>query len=316
MWLCAVSCDLCTNNLTNQFMAKSFVLQLAALTTLFVSLPAFVTLVFSIINLQFPDAADSYWQIESAEASIRYAIAVLVIFLPTYLVLTRKVNKSRRSEGELYHTLTKWVIYLALLVAGMIMLGDLAVVVYTFLNGEITIRFILKALALLIIVGGPSYYYLMDTRDYWKSREKESVTIGVAVLGAVAAFVVIGYMQIDSPTIAREVRLDQQQITDLQDIQWRIEAYYQETNSFPARVEMVYDNFPAPTAPEGWDSYEYRTTGPDTYVLCATFAQATPAGERSLAKPVGYNDEVYLQNHNWEHSDGYYCFDRKVMPNL
>ncbi len=116
-------------------MAKSFVLQLAALATLFVSLPAFITLLFSIINLQFPDAIDAYWQIESAESTVRYTIAILVIFFPAYLVLTRLVNTARRSEGELYYTLTKWLIYLALLVAGLIILGDLAVVVYTFLNG-------------------------------------------------------------------------------------------------------------------------------------------------------------------------------------
>src|SRR5690606_23353244 len=125
-------------------MAKSFVLQLASLATLFVSLPAFITLIFSIINLQFPDAADNYWQVDGYQSAIRYSIAVLVIFFPAYLFLTRKVNVSRRSEGELYHTLTRWLIYLALLVAGLIMLGDLAVVVYTFLNGEITTRFILK----------------------------------------------------------------------------------------------------------------------------------------------------------------------------
>lgn len=295
-------------------MAKSFVLQLAALATLFVSLPAFITLVFSIINLLFPDAADSYWQVENAQSSIRYSIAVLVIFFPAYLVLTRRVNESRRNEGELYHTLTKWLIYLALLVAGMIMLGDLAVVVYTFLNGEITVRFILKALALLTIIGAASYYYFLDTKDFWEKREKQSITIGGIALAVVAVFVVLGYVQIDSPGVAREVRIDQQQISDLQDMQWRIEAYHQETDSFPARIEMVYQDFPVPQAPEGRQPYEYRTTGADTYVLCATFAHATPASERSIAKPVSYGNDIYLQNHNWEHGAGEKCFDRRIIP--
>ena len=295
-------------------MAKSFVMQLAALATLFVSLPAFITLLFSIINLQFPDAADNYWQVESAESSIRYSIAVLVIFFPAYLVLTRRVNQARRTEGELYHTLTKWVIYLALLVAGMIMLGDLAVVVYTFLNGEITTRFILKALVLLAVIGAASYYYALDARNFWQKQERESIMIGGATLAVVLLFVVFGYMKIDAPSVAREVRIDQEQVSDLMDIQWRVEAHYQETNSFPANIEMLYQDFPAPVAPEGRAGYELNITGSDTYELCATFAHATPATERSIAKPFGASEEVYLQNQNWEHGSGEECFERKIIP--
>jgi len=295
-------------------MAKSFVMQLAALATLFVSLPAFITLLFAIINLQFPDAVDNYWEVESAESAIRYTIAVLVIFFPAYLVLTRKVNQARRTEGELYHTLTKWLIYLALLVAGMVMLGNLAVAVYTFLNGEITIRFILKSVALLAVIGAASYYYTLDAQNYWQNKEKKSVRIGLAVLGVVAAFVVFGFLNIDAPSVAREVRIDQEQIYDLQDIQWRVEAFYQETASFPASIEMLYQDVPAPVVAEGRAAYELRTTGPDTYVLCATFANATPSSDRNITKPLGVGDDVYLQNQNWEHGAGEKCFERKIIP--
>lgn len=295
-------------------MAKSFVLQLASLVTLFVSLPAFITLLFSVINLQFPDATDSYWQVDSYQSSIRYSIAILVIFFPAYLALTRKVNKARRSEGELYHTLTKWLVYLALLIAGLIILGDLAMVVYTFLNGEITIRFILKALALLVVIGGASYYYALDARNHWQNKEKESVMIGGATLALVLLCAGYGYSLIDSPSVAREVRLDEQQLSDLQDMQWRIEAYYQETASFPGDYEMLYTDFPVPVAPEGRESYEYKITGSDTYKLCATFAAATPESERSIAKPSVTNGDVYLQNQNWEHGVGRKCFERKIIP--
>lgn len=294
-------------------MAKSFVLQLAALATLFVSLPSLITLIFSIINLQFPDAADSFREVEFAESSIRYAIAILVIFFPAYLLLTRKVNQSRREEGEMYHTLTRWLIYLALLVAGMVMLGNLAVAVYTFLSGEITIRFLLKSAALLIVIGVASYYYTLDAQNYWQDKEKKSVQIGFAVLAIVAAFVVYGFMNIDTPSVAREVRIDQEQIYDLQDIQWRVEAFYQDSSSFPANIEMLYQDMQAPEASEGRTSYEFRATGPDTYVLCATFAQPTPSSERSMTKPIGFED-VYLQNQNWEHGAGEKCFERKIIP--
>lgn len=289
-------------------------MQLASLVTLFVSIPAFVTLMFSIINLQFPDAAEAYWEMASAESSVRYSIAVLVIFFPAYLYLTRKVNEARRGEGELYHTLTKWVIYIGLLIAGIVILSDLAVVVYTFLNGEITMRFILKALALLAVMSGVVYYYAMDAKDYWQKREKESITIGVSILVVVLGIVVYGYSMIDAPSVARAVRLDQQQITDLQDMQWRIESYHQTTSSFPADMEMLYEDFPVPVAPDGRADYKYKITGSDTYQLCATFSEATPASERNATKPIGGSEGVYLQNQNWEHGTGEKCFERRIIP--
>lgn len=294
-------------------MAKSFVLQLASLVTLFVSIPAFITLLFGIINLQFPDAADSYWQIESAHNSIRYAIAVLVIFFPAYLIITRMVNKARRNEGALYHTLTRWLIYLALLVAGIVMLADLAVVVYTFLGGDITTRFILKALALLAVIGAAFYYYALDAKDHWQKREKESIRVGAAALIVVAAAVVYGAFQIEAPSEVREIRIDQQQINDLQDMQWRIEAHYQDTDSFPASLEMVYQGFPVPQAPEGRESYSYRVTGADTYELCATFAHPTPESDRAGYRPTSTGD-FYYQNQNWEHGEGQKCFERRIVP--
>lgn len=289
-------------------MAKSFVLQLASLVTLFVSLPALITLLFGIINLKFPDAADTYWQATSSEDSARYAIAVLAIFFPAYLIITRIVNKARRNEGELYHTLTKWLVYLALLVGGMTMLVDLAVVVYTFLGGEITIRFILKSVSLLVVIAAAFAYYAYDAKGYWQKREKASISIALGALALVIAAAAYGVSVINSPTEARAIKLDQQQVSDLQDIQWRVEDFYRMNDSFPANLETLYGGLTSPTAPEGRTAYEYRVTGSDTYVLCATFAKETPVGERNM---ITGPDMKYQ---NWDHTEGEYCFERKITP--
>ena len=95
---------------------KQFALQIAALITLYVSISAFLILLFGLINLTYPDAAEDYWQIQSSQSGIRYAIAALIVFFPAYLVLTRVVNQARRHASNLYHTLTKWFVYLSILV--------------------------------------------------------------------------------------------------------------------------------------------------------------------------------------------------------
>lgn len=290
---------------------KNVALQVGALITLFASVVSFLILVFGIINIIFPDAAANYYEYESAQSSIRYAIAMLVVFFPAFIFLTRIVNKARRSESTFYHSITRWLIYFTLLIGGIVLLGDLVTVILTFLNGEITTRFVLKAAAILIVIGSALYYYWHDAKGFWKDKEKQSIGIGVVVSLIVVSGVIYGYMSIDSPSIVREAKIDQQQITDLQDMQWRIEASFAQTETLPETVDELYTDTTMPSAPEDRGDYRYLVTGDESYELCATFAEATPQNERMMAKPMsepGYN----ASNYNWEHSTGEKCFERIV----
>jgi uncharacterized membrane protein len=155
--------------------AKHFVLQLGSLISLYLSLSFFLVLAFGCINLLFPDTLDSIWEVEQAGSSIRLVFAIVSVFFPTYIILTRLVNKNRReSEDSSYLGLTKWLIYLSLLVSGLVLLGDLVAVIMGFLEGELTFRFILKALAVFVVIGGAFYYYIQDAKGYWLDRDKQS----------------------------------------------------------------------------------------------------------------------------------------------
>ena len=121
--------------------AKHFVLQLGSLVSLYLSLTFLLVLLFGAINIIFPDAADYVWEVESAQSQIRIGIAMVIVFFPTYLLITRIVNQARRKEQNgAYLGLTKWLIYLSLLVGGLVLLIDLVVVIMTFLEGEISER--------------------------------------------------------------------------------------------------------------------------------------------------------------------------------
>ncbi len=133
--------------------AKNFALQLGALIALYVSIGALIMLLFSTINVIYPDLERYPWEVDSASSTIRGAIAALIVFFPAYLVLTRIVNKIRRAEDAAYSAFTKWLLYLSLLIGGGVLLGDLVTVINNFLNGELTLRFILKALSVFVVVG-------------------------------------------------------------------------------------------------------------------------------------------------------------------
>lgn len=286
--------------------AKHFVLQLGSLISLYLSLSFLLVLLFGLINILFPDTAENYWQIENAQSMIRIGIAMVVVFFPTYLLLTRTVNKLRRKEKQgKYLVLTKWLIYLSLLVGGLVLLIDLVVVIMTFLEGEISERFILKALAVLVVIGCAFFYYLRDAKGYWLKNEAQSLLFAGATAVIVLASVITGGLNIDTPVEVREQKIDNQVIQDLQDMQWRIEDYYRTNDTLPENLQELYGAFDAPTAPENRSDYKYETVDATKYKFCGEFAHDSSRND-SIARPV------MEKNYNWDYKAGEWCFEREV----
>lgn len=292
--------------------AKNFALQLGSLLSLYVSLGALLALLFAIITLAFPDAADSYWVVENASETIRFSIAMLIVFFPTYIVLTRLVNTIRRKEHGTYLTLTKWLIYLSLLLGGSILLGDLVAVIYEFLNGDLTVRFLLKALSMLIVIGSAFAYYLLDARGYWQTHESKSIQYGAGATVVVVAFLIVGFFYTETPSQVREMKIDDQQLTDLQDMQWRIEEFYRVEEQLPENVSDFYSGIEPPEASEERAPYQYNRLSDTSFELCAEFKyESTKNTSLSIARPI-FEPGAIKNPNNWDHGTGEWCFERTV----
>lgn len=289
---------------------QHFALQLGSLISLYLSVSFLLVLLFGLINLKFPDPAEGYYMIESASNSVRLGIAMVLVFVPTYLILTRLVNKLRRSEvSEQYLTLTRWLIYLSLVVGIGALLIDLVIVIMTFLNGEITERFIYKAAAVLAVIGAAVHYYILDARGYWIKEESKSVLFGIGA--AAVAFVVIAYglSYIETPAAVRAMKLDQTQLTDLQNIQYKIEEYLTLEQKLPETLSIAYGEFDAPIAPADRSAYTYVVTDAG-FELCAEFSKDSIAD--SFGTPF-MDEKANIQNgNNWQYKAGIYCFTRIV----
>jgi len=300
--------------------AKHFVLQLGSLITLYLSIAFLLVLLFNVINLIYPDAIENYWQIESYGSSVRLGIAMLVVFFPTYLILTRKVNQIRRHESKQenlssnYLGFTKWLIYLSLLVGGGVILGDLVAVILGFLNGELTTRFILKASLLFIVVGSAFYYYLLDAKGYWLKEEKKSITFGVVMAVFVLISIIVGSFHIETPATVREMKLDEKQVMDLQNIQNRIENHLRNTENLPATVEELFVGVAVPKTELNREDYVYEITE-NGFKLCAEFLHSSRENSmiNRFSYPVYVDEMLLIKNAgNWEHEAGWYCFERVV----
>lgn len=294
--------------------AKNFALQLGSLITLYVSISALIMLLFGVITVQYPDPANGVWEYESAASGIRFGIAILIVFFPAYILLTRAVNTIRRTEHGAYLTLTKWLIYLSLVVGGGVLLGDLVALVNSYLNGELTIRFALKALTMFFVVGSAFMYYLFDARGYWQTHEKHSIQYGAGIALLVVIALVLGFKNTATPTEIREQKLDTAQINDLANMQTHIEEYYRLTSTVPATVEDAYKGLAVPVAPEGRAPYTYARTSDTSFELCATFYTESSAAEKAqYAQQMYYDTSVAALPYTWEHAKGEWCFERVIQ---
>ncbi len=293
----------------NKNTPKHFVIQFGAIIALYASVTALIMLLYAIINLQFPDASYNY-EGESARSTIRGAMAILIVFFPTYLVLTRFSNQNRRleSNGE-YLGITRWLVYFTLLIAVGVMLADLVTLINYFLNGEITTRFLYKVFALLFVVGGVFHYYFLDVRGYFMNRIDSSMYFAFGAIALVVASLGYGYQYIETPSEVREARLDQVQVGDLQSMQSYIENYYLMNQTLPDTLEIAYGELPIPVAPESRNAYTYTVAGPQAYQLCATFA----APSSNLGESYAIAPE---KNYDWTHQAGLWCFKRTVVVPL
>lgn len=253
------------------------------------------TLYFQIINIAFPDALDAAnWYGESqATSSIHYAIAALLIGFPLYFFAMRLwFRKFREDEGRAESKLSKWITYLVLLVTAVTIVGDLITVVFTMLQGEITVRFFLKALVILAIAGAIFGFYYLERRKIQYHVDIDRSTFqyfgrGMAVFVVVG--IVLGFFAGGSPATQRERTLDQTRANNLNSLASCVEQYAENLGALPTALSDLRQSSQysycatALQDPETGVAYGYRVVTPSRvegasrvgeFELCATFSLA------------------------------------------
>lgn len=304
---------------------KDFFLYFAAMAALYVSTFSLLALSFEYISVLFPDQLEiAHGQFNTA---IRFSIASLIIIFPTYLVLTKVLNRDlRRNPEKKSLWIRKWLIYLTLFVAGVTIIIVLIRLVNEFLGGEITIQFALKMLSILIVTGAVFGYYLYDLKGKWEREATKAKMIGWVTAFIVLAAIVSGFFIIGTPADQRLLRFDREKINDLQSIQWQIVNFWQNKERLPENLSELEDpisSFMVPTDKQTDEEYKYRIISDLTpalpagrFELCAEFNKESTGSLNEnirVAKPFGGPG---IQDSNWAHGEGEVCFKRTIDPDL
>jgi hypothetical protein len=303
---------------------KDFFLWAGAMVALYVSVFSFLGLVFSYINYAFPNPLQNYY-VDPYQSGISYEMASLIVMFPLFFVLMRVIhNEIRRDSSRREIWVRRWALMLTLFLAGLTMAIDLIVLFTTFLSGEeLTVAFLLKIALVFLVAAAAFMHFMADFWGFWEKYPQRALSVGIATTVLVFATIVAGFFIVGTPQQARQHRLDQQKISDLQQIQSEVVSYYQAKQKLPVGLSDLNNSlsyFTLPKDPQTGQDYGYRiTTPPYSFEVCATFndSGSSMGSDKYAPRPV---DPVAMHvgggMDNWQHQAGQTCFERTIDPEL
>jgi len=115
---------------------------------------------YRLIGFWIPDpAVERYYG--SLRDDIAWQAATVIVAFPVFLYVHSLIQRELRSRTDLYYSgIRRWLTYLALVIAAIVLLCDAAWVIEALIRGELTLRFILESVVLLVLGGGVFLYYL------------------------------------------------------------------------------------------------------------------------------------------------------------
>lgn len=144
--------------------ARDAFVYLLMFATLYMSAYQLGNLLFQFINTAFPDALNDFASARIA-SRIRWATSTLIVAFPVFLLVASRIAREVAADPSRRNSaVRKWLTYLTLFVAAAVIVGDTITLIYSLLSGELTIRFVLKALVVAVIAGAVLGYFLWSVK--------------------------------------------------------------------------------------------------------------------------------------------------------
>jgi hypothetical protein len=322
---------------------KFFFISLGVIVSLITSVSSFLVLFFDTLDKKFPDALNATYQYGYNSYNydtIRATLATLIIFFPVFLVLSYFWRKtSKQGLGIKDNVIFKWMIYLIIFIASIVVIVDLVTLVRYFVSGEITGRFIYKVLGTAVVVLIVGWNYFSELKNHEKVDVKKICSI---IFASVSFVIFLGLIIwsftiiMGSPKEQRAWRLDDRRISDLQNIQYQVINYWQQKEKLPTTMKDLANpmsGYSLPVDPEfqSGKNYEFIPGEKLSFQLCATFSTNMPKGWQEYSNYGGGVMPMYKTisdiavsstypiggvNESWDHQAGRTCFTRTIDKDI
>jgi hypothetical protein len=232
-------------------------------------------IMFGIIDKTVPDALNY----GSVDGQLKFAISALFIAAPIFYLMSSLIHKGLRT-GDLDKEsgVRRWLTYFIILVSSLIILGVFIGIMTSFLSGELTTTFILKALTMIVIAASVFSFYFYDIkRENVVDKNKVVKIFFFATMALVIAAFIAAWFFVESPKLARAKRLDQIVVNNISSLESAVNSYYEKTKVLPDNLDQIKNNTDVYidqksfTDPENGAAIVYKKTSDKTFEFCANF---------------------------------------------
>ena len=302
---------------------RDFFIHLLVFAALYASVVSFLALLFAYINVLFPDNLGFYG---NNSTEIIGPSSVLIVIFPVFILVSWILGKDLFLYPEKREMkFRKWLIYFTLFAAAITIIVDLISLVSSFYHGELTTRFLLKVMVILLVGTGVFWFYFWDLKRTERATNKPKILAWISsmiVLGAIVA----GFFIVGTPAQQRARRFDERRVSDLQVIQNQLVNYWIQKEELPEEIDELskdkLSGFVLPIDPETEENYEYTKLTAFSFELCATFKTES---KNNNEQNYGFHKSDLLtpplrlipdQFNLWTHGSGRTCFERSIDPEL
>lgn len=274
-------------------------------------------IIFQIINKNIIDIINQYSGNYSPDA-LKLAISALIISAPIFYFITWQIFKNL-VEGTLSKdsAIRRWLTYFILLIVSIVMIGWFIGAINSFLGGELTIKFILKAITAILIsaIIFSFYFYDIKREDVCKKNKIILAYFYCSLAIVIVAFIASLFF-VESPTITRNRKLDNAILQRFDKLDGEIRGYYANKSKLPDNLEillaersyLINEDLEDPSTKVVFD---YKISGDKSYQLCANFRMSNK-DKNIQDENMGY-DEYKVK---WSHEAGDQCLKQIIVKDI
>lgn len=264
-------------------------------------------IIFQLVNKYIIDLIDQYSG-RYEPSALKFAISAIIVSTPIYYYMTSLILKNlHKGYMQKESAIRKWLTYFILLVSAVVVIGWLIGIINTYLEGDLRTKFILKALTALTIASGIFSFYLYEIKrkDVNKKDKIIKIYFYVSILIVLSAFI-SAFLIVESPKETRNRKLDQNIISNFNQIENAINSYIDDYNKMPENLQILlaeysYLSEKAIKHPISNQVYEYKIISDIEFELCADFLSVNMEDT---------NNRYYSEK--WKHDVGYQCLKQRV----
>jgi len=293
--------------MNNQHNAKYAFYYLLSLVSLIFTALSVGMISFGIIDKTVIDLINTNYG--NPDGQLKFAISALLIATPIFYIISHLIYRGlRRGEINKESGIRRWLTYFIILVSTLIILGVFIGVINNFLAGELTGRFIWKAITVFIIASVVFSFYFYDIRRADPAVKNMAIRLFFFVsLAVVVAAFVAAWFFVESPQMARERRLDQLVVNNISSLESMVNTYYDRHQALPDSLEALQaekDLYITPDLlvdPETKEAIVYNKLNERGFQFCATFRTDSLTQNGKNSAPLYYTRSIQ------DHAAGYQC---------